>query len=168
MLTSAPTSAFQVTRTAFSGGGLQVSGGSFKLGATVSEAGIVGAASGGSFSLGEGFWSNIYRTIATDAVEELGSSIQWVNSLRANTPNPFRGATLIAFTVAEKSSVKLVVYDVTGRTVATLVNETRGRGTHRVHWEGRDELGHLVASGIYFSRLNVGSWAGTRKMLKIQ
>jgi flagellar hook assembly protein FlgD len=60
------------------------------------------------------------------------------------------------------------VYDVAGRCVATVLDETGQAGVHTVHWDGRDDDGRPVASGIYFCRLSVDTWSATRKMVLLK
>jgi hypothetical protein len=166
---SAPAhAAFSLARTAFSGGGVAVSGGSYTLGATVGEAGVVGRVGGGSYTLAEGFWTNVIAITATD-VADLGPGAEvWVNRLRSNFPNPFRSSTSIAYTVGRESPVRLSVYDIAGRRVSSLVDAPQTPGQYLVQWRGLDELGSPVASGVYMIRLDVGSWSETRKTLKIR
>lgn len=83
--------------------------------------------------------------------------------LHQNYPNPFNPGTVIRFTVpvsSPPSSVSLRVYDVTGREVATLVNEMRSPGEHAVAWDGSE-----VASGVYWYELRSGPTRLTRKMM---
>ncbi len=88
-----------------------------------------------------------------------------VHVLDQNVPNPFNPETSIRFTVgAGADRVTLSVYDVAGRLVARLLDGHPGAGEHVVTWNGRDDRGREVASGIYFARLSVGSWSDSRKM----
>ena len=140
--------AFSLARTAFSGSGVAVSGGSYTLGATIGEAGVVGRVSGGSYTLAEGFWSNVIAITATD-VADLGSGAAvWVNQLRPNYPNPFRSSTAIAYTVGRPSPVRLSVYDVAGRRVGN-GQERRQVARTEPDVSPRDELA--------FSDQNVGA-----------
>jgi len=81
-----------------------------------------------------------------------------------NYPNPFNPSTKIDFSLPEPQTVKLMVYAVDGRLVATLVNESLPAGRHTVTWLGRNDQGELVASGIYFYRIQAGDFNRTRKM----
>jgi len=167
VLASPAAGEYQLVKTVFSGGALETAGGPHVLRATVGEAGVVGSAVGGSYVLSEGFWSPIYfgNVVATP---EPDPAIEWANRLLPTFPNPFRTEAAIEFTVAKSSAVELNVYDVTGRKVATLVDDIRLPGRHRVIWSGRNDSGRRVASGVYFTRLEVGSWTGTRKMLRVK
>ncbi|MCP4291201.1 MAG: T9SS type A sorting domain-containing protein [bacterium] len=87
-----------------------------------------------------------------------------VFSLNANHPNPFNPRTRISFSLPEAQAVKLVVYGIDGRKVATLVDENRIAGEHEVIWEGQDNQGQTVASGTYFYRIEAGNNSKVRKM----
>jgi len=87
------------------------------------------------------------------------------NALIANYPNPFNPETTIAFSLAKEGHVTLDIFNVKGQKVSTLLSEVRKSGLHKVVWNGKDNIGHDVASGIYFYRLNVGNFEETRKMI---
>jgi len=87
------------------------------------------------------------------------------NALIANYPNPFNPETTIAFSVAKEGRVTLDIYNVKGQKVNALVNDVRKSGLHKVVWNGKDDSGRDVASGIYFYKLNAGSFEDTRKMI---
>jgi hypothetical protein len=86
-------------------------------------------------------------------------------------PNPFNPVTQIAYGIpagSTPSRVTLRVYDVTGRQVATLVDRNRGPGMYDVAWDGRDQKGAEVASGVYFYRLTWKGKAETRRMVLLK
>lgn len=74
-------------------------------------------------------------------------------SLEQNFPNPFNPTTTIRFTVGKKAKVSVVLYDVTGRAVSTLVNQEKESGTYDATWNAKSDTGVSVASGTYFYRL---------------
>jgi hypothetical protein len=156
-------------RTAFSNGAVEAAGGSYRVRATFGEVGFVGLAVGPSHVMGSGFWPGHALAAATDAPDPdvSESVIAYVDGLRQNFPNPFRRSTDIAYTVGQPARVRLAVYDVAGRYVATLTDVHRDPGSYRVRWEGRSASGERVASGVYFYRLDIGSWSSTRKLLKL-
>ncbi|MGH7726908.1 MAG: FlgD immunoglobulin-like domain containing protein [Candidatus Eiseniibacteriota bacterium] len=84
--------------------------------------------------------------------------------LQANHPNPFRGETTIQYSLPRAATVRLVIYDVTGRAVRTLVSGVEEAGQRRATWDGRDEGGSLAASGIYICRLEADGVSFTRKL----
>lgn len=74
-------------------------------------------------------------------------------ALEQNAPNPFNPTTAIRFSIPEIGRVYLAVYDVNGRLVRVLIDGELSVGAHEVTWDGRDEVGHEVASGVYLARL---------------
>jgi len=92
-------------------------------------------------------------------------------ALRANVPNPFAARTTVFFDLAQPAAVSIVVYDVTGRRVRTLVDggAIRAAGTNAAEWDARDDGGMRVAPGLYFVRLELrgaeGVPAATRRMV---
>lgn len=85
--------------------------------------------------------------------------------LNQNYPNPFNPQTAIAFSLPERLNVKLEVFDMLGRSVATLAEGPMTAGSHTLIWNGRDRAGRTVSSGVYLYRLTAGSYAETKKML---
>jgi YVTN family beta-propeller protein len=88
--------------------------------------------------------------------------------LGQNSPNPFNPTTRIRFTVPEDAKVSLVVYDVAGREVRTLVNGERPANHYEIEWNGKDNRGEAVASGVYFYRLQAGKHVQTKKMMVLK
>jgi hypothetical protein len=88
--------------------------------------------------------------------------------LEQNFPNPFNPITTIRFFGPRGHRVHVVVYDVHGKTVATLFDGVSPGGEIELQWNGRDDAGLSVGSGVYFYRLQGGGRAITRKMLLIK
>jgi hypothetical protein len=84
-------------------------------------------------------------------------------SLHQNFPNPFNPSTQIRFDVPEQTHVRLTVYDVLGREVKNLVNDVKEPGFHVVSFDGR-----ALASGVYFYRINAGTFSATRVMVLVK
>jgi M6 family metalloprotease-like protein len=78
-------------------------------------------------------------------------------ALHQNYPNPFNPTTTISFSIPDESKIDLIVYNIKGQKVKTLVNDNVDRGNHSVVWNGVDESEKKVASGIYFYKLNVNN-----------
>ncbi len=91
-----------------------------------------------------------------------------VTALHPNVPNPFNPVTEIRFDLSARGAVSLRVFDVGGRQVRSLVNETRPAGRYRVSWNGLDDAGARVASGIYFYRLETPVFSASRKMVLLK
>ncbi|MCB9516336.1 MAG: S8 family serine peptidase [Candidatus Latescibacteria bacterium] len=91
-----------------------------------------------------------------------------VFALGQNHPNPFNPKTTIRFSLPDAGQARLFVFDVNGRQVATLIDEHLEAGEHTVDWNGRDDAGVRVSSGVYFYRLDAPDHTQTRKMLLLQ
>jgi flagellar hook assembly protein FlgD len=72
------------------------------------------------------------------------------------SPNPIAGAGTIRFALGASGPARLALYDAAGRRVRTLVEGPLAAGQHTIGWDGRDDRGAQVASGVYFARLNAG------------
>ena len=86
-------------------------------------------------------------------------------ALEGNYPNPFNPTTTIQFDVPESSGVRLEVYDMMGRRVATLVDGSYSAGRHQVQWNATNDAGERVASGIYIYRMQAGEFESVNKMI---
>jgi immune inhibitor A len=87
--------------------------------------------------------------------------------LLGNVPNPFNPVTAIAFEVFEESPVKLEVFNITGQRVKILSDDIFREGTYLIRWDGKDDKGHEVGSGVYFYRVSSGGRSVSKKMLKL-
>jgi hypothetical protein len=143
----------------------------------------------GRLDLVAGIWN--YRFVEADgsmgahnakyAVRLLYKSLGWIPlfvkdvpgtptdyALDQNYPNPFNPSTVIRFSLPTEQQVKLEVYDITGALVKTILNEAVRAGNKEVTWDGTNYAGARVASGMYFYRLQAGSFVATRKMLLLK
>ena len=89
-------------------------------------------------------------------------------TLYQNSPNPFNPSTTIGYYIPEKCRVRLQTYDVSGRPIKCLVDRQQEKGSYAVQWNGVDEQGHSVATGIYFYKLAAGKATISRKMVLIR
>ncbi len=89
-------------------------------------------------------------------------------SLGQNYPNPFNPTTSIQFALPTKSHVKLEVFNLLGRKIATISDKMFEAGTHTVNWDGTNSSGAQVASGIYFYRIEANGYAQSRKMVLLK
>ena len=101
---------------------------------------------------------------STNRVSDETGTVHYHNSLEQNFPNPFNPTTTLAFSLKNAENVNLSIYDVAGRRVRELVNERRDRGAYKLVWDGQNDAGQIVASGVYFYKLTVGSFTDTKKM----
>ncbi|HOR03299.1 MAG TPA: chitobiase/beta-hexosaminidase C-terminal domain-containing protein [Candidatus Syntrophosphaera sp.] len=87
------------------------------------------------------------------------------NRLLGNYPNPFNPSTTISFTTAKAAPVQITIYNLKGQAVRTWNLETEAGGNHSVQWDGLDDNGLSLSSGVYFYRMFSGAYSSTRKMV---
>ena len=97
-----------------------------------------------------------------------GETLPEASGLAPNSPNPFNSATLITYHMAGPGPVKLVIYNVLGQPVRTLVDESRAAGSYRVKWDARDEGGVLLSTGVYIARLSYPGGVQTQRLLYLK
>jgi len=85
-----------------------------------------------------------------------------------NYPNPFNAGTTISFNINSTLTINLAIYDLLGRKINTLINQEISSGTHRLFWNGKNENGDELSSGIYICRLQSSSYSFQRKMLMLK
>ncbi len=100
--------------------------------------------------------------------QPIGTGTVASNSLSQNYPNPFNPQTTIAFSVKVRGLVSLEVYNVAGQLVRTITNDEFAAGTHTKVWDGRDDAGQTVSSGVYFYRLVARDFTQTKKMVMLK
>ena len=108
----------------------------------------------------------VQETVA--GVDEIATGIPSGFTLAQNYPNPFNPVTRIDFTIPAFASVNLLVYDLKGYLVRTIVDESLSAGAHSVKWDGKNDSGIPVASGVYLYRLSSADFSQSRRMLYIK
>ena len=103
------------------------------------------------------------RFLITTQPREMDSTLPDAVALNQNYPNPFNPTTQIRYELPQQSDVRITVYDMVGRQVATLVNETVQAGTHTVNFDASN-----LSSGVYLYRLQAGSTTLSRKLTVIK
>ena len=97
-----------------------------------------------------------------------GSVVPSGYSLSQNYPNPFNPETTIRYDLPEEGTIRLFLYNLSGQKIRTLVEGERPAGTYSVTWDGRDDAGRDVASGVYLCRMESGGLSTVRKMLLVR
>jgi hypothetical protein len=120
---------------------------------------------GGSFTEAGGVSANYVArwNSGTSRVEQLSPTAPKTFLLEQNYPNPFNPSTTIRYQLPVASEVKLEVYDVLGKKIATLVNERQSAGSYQVVWNASG-----LSSGTYFYRLQAGTFVETKKMIMVK
>lgn len=148
---------FAVPQSVVGTGGSNAVSSGFGVRGTVGQT-VVFKSSAESFDAAHGYWYNPYTTV-TD-ISDNGEQSPISHRLDQNYPNPFNPSTTIQFAIPARSHVSLVVYDVAGHRVATLVNRELDRGVYSEVFNARD-----LATGVYFYRLRTESFSQTRKLV---
>lgn len=130
---------------------------------------------------GVGLWALGFDGAKTDywelIDEKIGAgatSIEDVNELptefvlKQNYPNPFNPSTRIEFFLPEAGNVRLEIFDILGRRVAELVNRQLSTGLNSVEWNGKDDLGREVSSGMYIYQVRYGTTVLSKKMMLLK
>ncbi len=107
-------------------------------------------------------------TVSASSVSKAVSAQALRNELGQNYPNPFNPSTTVSFSLASEAAATLRIYDVRGAEIRTLVNDRRKAGVYRIKWDGTDNSGQRVASGVYFFKLSAGSFTDTKKMTMLK
>jgi len=86
-------------------------------------------------------------------------------SLLQNYPNPFNSTTTLRYDLAGHSNVNIIIYDMLGREVKTLINQTQDAGFKSIQWDGTNDYGKQVSAGVYLYRIQAGEYMQTKKMV---
>lgn len=113
-------------------------------------------------------WTPIFHKGALDVKDVNTPTKPTVFSLAQNFPNPFNPKTMIRFALPKDSWVKLEVYNILGQKVKTLVDEKLAAGVKEVEWDGKDNKGLEVASGIYFYKIKADDFSDVKKMVMLK
>ncbi|MFQ5640478.1 MAG: SBBP repeat-containing protein [bacterium] len=121
--------------------------------------------------VGPGFYAvflDLTRSIVTSVAGAPSRAVPETSILYQNYPNPFNPSTVIRFDLYAAAHVNVSIYNVRGQMVKNLIASQFVPGQYSVTWNGRDESGKLVSSGLYFYRIQAGSQVQSRKMLFMQ
>jgi hypothetical protein len=104
----------------------------------------------------------------TDVEQEVSSETPSEFRLDQNYPNPFNPVTMIRYALPQSGHVTVTVYSILGQPVSVLVDQHQEAGTYRVTWDGTDDSGNIVATGLYLYRLETPEFAQTRRMVFVK
>lgn len=109
-------------------------------------------------------WEELFVTAVEDDKPVLPTEF----SLNQNYPNPFNPTTAIRYELAEVSDVELTIYNMLGQKIRTLVKERQSAGFYSMQWDGKNDAGQQVASGVYLYKLDAGDFSRTKKMILLR
>ena len=104
----------------------------------------------------------VVSTLVID-VADLGKPVEF--KIEQNYPNPFNPSTNFSYSLPNRVDVKITVYDLFGKEIKTLVNETKEAGTHNIAWNGKDNQNRQVATGVYLYKMQADGFEKTMKMM---
>ncbi|MEW6050225.1 MAG: Ig-like domain-containing protein [Candidatus Zixiibacteriota bacterium] len=107
-------------------------------------------------------------SIISDVSQDNGGLIPDEFQLAQNYPNPFNPETAIEYAVASRSPVRIEVFNVLGQCVRVLLDEVKAAGNYQMTWDGTDQIGNLVSTGMYLYRIQAGDFVQTKKMLLLK
>ena len=153
---------YQLRSSVLGAAGSPTTGGDYMSKGTLGQSLATGTCGSPDDTLYAGFWKSYLMTFPT-AVSEVPEPL--VNKLYQNYPNPFNPTTTIKYTIAQKDPVQITIYNVSGQIVKRLVEEHKPEGRYQVVWNGTTDRGEMVASGIYFYLIRIGSFTDAKKMV---
>lgn len=104
----------------------------------------------------------------TTRIDPMESQLPSQYSLEQNYPNPFNPQTTIEYQLPTTTTVKMTVFDASGRRIKTIVSDRLSSGVHHTTWDGTNDQGKSMSAGIYFYRLQTADYSITKKMMLIK
>ena len=122
---------------------------------------------GGRINMGA-YGNTQYATISQTT--DIKNRVQPISyfQLKGNYPNPFNSQTIISYHLSENTHVKLTIFNVLGQKIKMLVNKMQQQGNYHCQWNGKDEFGNFIPSGIYIIKLETTGFCGSHKMLLLK
>lgn len=157
------TLAQSLDKSVFGQGGASASNGTLTVRSTLGQL-VIGFSGQGTETVYHGFWRS-------DLIVPTGVGAPSVKphvfELKQNHPNPFNPVTAIPYSIGDGNAVhvRISIYDVSGRLVVNLVDDSKSPGDYEAIWRGTDQRGQQVSSGVYFYRLEAGSYVQTKKLV---
>lgn len=110
----------------------------------------------------------VFGRVPTDINDNISNELPTRFELHQNYPNPFNPSTEISFTIPEKTKLKLIIYNILGEEVRLLADKQFTTGSHTVTWDGTDNNGGKVTSGMYFYSLETEQQKSSKKMILLK
>jgi len=120
------------------------------------------------YSNGNPYWTDSLEIMLYPVGVADESQIPESYVLEQNYPNPFNPTTTINYVLPEQSTIELTLFDIRGQKVAILQDDVKPAGNYNVLWNGLDQAGNPVSTGVYFCRLDAGNFSKTIKMVYLR
>lgn len=156
---------FKVSYSVFGGGGAVIADSNHRMISTLGQP-LIGTSQNSENIHKIGFWYPVqgFITAVQGPVNELPSEFR----LEQNYPNPFNPSTVIRYQLPASSRVEISIYSLHGQKVRTLLAAEKPAGFYEIDWDGRDDRGKSVATGVYFYRLLTDGFVETKKLLVLR
>ncbi len=131
---------------------------------------VIGAQNGETKKVSAGFWNTqVIVNLSLDVEEQedlnpLPSEL----CLHQNYPNPFNSTTIIDYALPKASDVRIMIHNILGQKVRGLLNQRQTAGYKTILWDGRNDNGTEVSSGVYFYRIEAGNLVKCKKMVLLK
>ena len=135
----------------------------YRANGTFGQSTPIGIGASATIKVYAGFWGRPWSLTAVDE-----NPVAYRNVLFQNYPNPFNPSTTIEYSLEGTGAARIVIFSVDGRRIRTLDGGVRPPGIYRAVWDGKNDRGQSVATGIYFYRLEAGRFAAVKKMLLLK
>ncbi len=157
--------AYQISRQVLDGGGaVWLPTSSYKLCSSIGQS-ITGIQEGTTKTVYAGFWNRwAVWGAPVEWEEDDFSQLPEKFDLSQNYPNPFNPTTVIEYALPKASEVKIRIYNILGQKVRNLVDESQEPGYKMILWDGKDDYGNEISSGVYFYRIEAGNFVKCKKM----
>ena len=150
------------------GGAMWLETASYKLSSSLGQS-ITGTQDGPTKNVYTGFWNpRIIQMTPVEWEEVDQAELPKEFGLRQNYPNPFNPTTVIQYALPKASFVKIQIYNILGQKVRSLVDEPQEPGYKTIRWDGEDDGGNEVSSGVYFYRIEAADFVKCRKMILLK
>lgn len=166
LISSSTGYAFTLVNSLIDAGGSKMEASHFEIRGSFGQP-MVSKDSSSTFILLSGFWHPPYAGPGIQ-IEEYPGKYAISYFLAQSYPNPTKKEATIAFGLPNQKHVKLVVYDITGRAIITLLNKQLPAGYHKIQWDLRDRNGKKVKSGVYFYMLKTDDFTCTKKLVVVK
>jgi hypothetical protein len=111
-------------------------------------------------------WDSVSVDLTVSAIDiPHGERVPDKMELLGNHPNPFNNITLIKFSLPQQSRIKMLIYNINGQLIRTLIKGSYAGGIHQIMWDGKDDSGKIVASGAYIYQLTSANQQLSRKLV---
>ncbi len=166
-LNSSPLCANVVKRQVLDGGGaMWLETSNYKLSSSLGQS-ITGVQEDGDTILYTGFWNPWVVKMTPVEWEEVDQTqLPKEFGLRQNYPNPFNPTTVIEYALPKASEVKIQIYNILGQKVRNLVDERQDPGYKMIHWDGTDDSGKEISSGVYLYRIVARTGQGSEDFVE--